>query len=627
MKDFIFRSSAALAVLTVIFVQSVHLALAVLAFDNLWGFIDLLIHNPAGRFDAALTVICAFGPLTIALLVARSGGARLVCGYRLHLLVAATTFYYALSIFLLGYRLEIGIAVDPFLVWVHLRDAWRTALILAGPQAALLFSLLILLCLYYRGVSILCRSLAARTQRGRACFWSLAALLIFVLLQWPARSTLANLLLEFHQPYSEARLLYARYYDDSIRRNQNQRLSFANSPVQDNLFIFHLESLNADLVNRQTTPRLLDIARRDGVLHSRIQSGSVFTILSMETLLCSVLPPIDRNLSLARELFGTLVCLPEIMRRIGYRTIYFQNFLNLDFANMDKFLESIGFDERHAGDIMQATDTQISWGFLEDIYYQRVFEYLRRYKDQKVFAYILVGATNHYPFHISEAHRPAIQEAGGLPHPAAKSNRERITNTTFLQDYYLGNAYEKHFRPLYAANSNTVILGDHSWPLGIHAGNENNLTIDGAYQENFLTAMAILPSANLRRRLNLHSGKTISELRTQLDFLPTMLDLYRVSGSRYYGTSFLQDLLAQDAKISPRNCLVSVQPFAGGSIAILQSSSKQIYRLRAVTVRSYDLARDPEERVTTERRIDEATMITLDRCLRSIQNAHAAQNP
>ena len=89
MKDFIFRSSAALAVLTVIFVQSVHLALAVLAFDNLWGFIDLLIHNPAGRFDAALTVICAFGPLTIALLVARSGGARLVCGYRLHLLVAA----------------------------------------------------------------------------------------------------------------------------------------------------------------------------------------------------------------------------------------------------------------------------------------------------------------------------------------------------------------------------------------------------------------------------------------------------------------------------------------------------------------------------------------------------------
>ena len=74
MKDFIFRSSAALAVLTVIFVQSVHLALAVLAFDNLWGFIDLLIHNPAGRFDAALTVICAFRPLTIALLVARSGG-------------------------------------------------------------------------------------------------------------------------------------------------------------------------------------------------------------------------------------------------------------------------------------------------------------------------------------------------------------------------------------------------------------------------------------------------------------------------------------------------------------------------------------------------------------------------
>ena len=68
-KDFILRSSAALAVLTVILVQSIHLALAVLAFDKLWHFVDLLTHNPAGRFDAALTVICAIGPLTIALLV------------------------------------------------------------------------------------------------------------------------------------------------------------------------------------------------------------------------------------------------------------------------------------------------------------------------------------------------------------------------------------------------------------------------------------------------------------------------------------------------------------------------------------------------------------------------------
>ena len=457
--------------------------------------------------------------------------------------------------------------------------------------------------------------------------WSIAALVLFVFLQWSSKSSLAKLVLEFHQPHSEARVLYASYFADSIRRNQAQALSFTASKDQPNLFIFQLESLNAALVNQGTTPRLLDIAQRDGVLFSRVQSSSVFTILSMETLLCSVLPTVDRNLSRSQELFGTLQCLPEIMRRMGYKTVYFQNFPNLEFANMDKFLESIGFEERHGANIMKPEDAQISWGYLEDVYYQRVFEYLQRYKGQKLFAYILVGATNHYPFQLSEAHQSAIRAEGGLPYPAPDVSRQQVANTTFLQDYYFGRAYEQHFKPAYGAISHAVVLGDHSWPLGMHVGNDHNLTIEGAYQENFLTALALLPAADNRHSADFARGKRIAELRTQLDFLPTILEIYQVSGRHYYGSSFAKDLIGQEIEADRRSCLVSVQPFAGGSIAVLRHPFKHVYHLRSGTVKSYDLVRDPEEHYGIKDKIDSAKLKLLEQCLASIRDANGRHRP
>jgi arylsulfatase A-like enzyme len=159
--------------------------------------------------------------------------------------------------------------------------------------------------------------------------------------------------------------------------------------------------------------------------------------------------------------------------------------------------------------------------------------------------------------------------------------------------------------------------------LGLHAGNNNNLTIEGAYQENFLTTLAFLPAADRRRRWDFSPGRTTSFLRSQLDFLPTVLELYGVSGSRYYGSSFAGDLVGQDLEAGRSRCLVSVQPFAGGSIAVLQHPFKHVYHLRSRTLKSYDLARDPEERYAIKDKIDAAKLKLLDQCLASIKNANA----
>jgi len=623
MKAFRARLFAALCGLIVFLVQLVHLFLSVVAFDKVWDFVDNFLHSYVGKIEAVLALTASVGPLAASLLIARAFRFGSPNRCRARFLAAGVTLYYALSAMLLGYRLETGTAVDPFLLGLHFRDAWGTTVVLARPWAGWLLAIGALVWLHYKGLLHWYRAIGGLTitPGRRAIFASgLGVLVALAAIEWQARSSLPNLILEFRQPYSEAKLLYSRYFENSLERNQAQTLTIKPTPTANNLFVFQLESLNARLVNAQTTPRLVNIAGTDGIFFPRIQGSTVFTILSMETILCSTLPTLGRNLSISRDLFGKLVCLPEIMRRMGYRTLYFQNFPNLGFANADNFLRAIGFDERHSTDVMQPEDRKIGWGYVEDIYYQRVFDYLRRFDGQKIFAYILVGATNHYPFGFEEAQSDAVRQLGGLLYPNPAGMRERISNTTFLQDYYFGKMYTERFAPMYGANSNALVLGDHSWPIAMHKGNEHNMGLNGTFQENFVTSLAILPARDVRKRLRYDIGKRIDVYHTYLDILPTIMEMYGIGKHSYYGSSFYRELFAGASAIN-RRCLASVQPFAGGSIVLLQYPLKHIFTLRTGMMSTYDLDKDPDERSKPiEKQIGQEELKIIDDCLKSISD-------
>jgi Sulfatase len=632
MKAFPARLLAALGGVIIVLFQFFHLFMSAVAFDKLWDFVDNFIYSSYGKFQTGLTLAASICPLGISLIIAgilRCDSAHKI---RARCLAAATTAYYAISLAFLLYRFETGNALDPFLIRLHLGDAWNTMLIIARPYAGLLITVAALLFIHYRGLlhwygAMSVRRAVVGPVRFKA--WLALVLALFAGVEGGARSSLLNLVLEFREPSSEARIIYTNYFDDSLRRNESQPLPESPLASGDNLFMFHLESLNARLVNLQTTPRFLEIAAEDGILFPKIQSSTVFTILSQETILCSVLPTIGRNLSTSRELFGKLVCLPEIMRRLGYKTLYFQNYPNIDFANGDEFFGAIGFDERHAGDIMQTGDAKIAWGYLEDVYYRRVFDYLRRFKGQKIFAYVLVCATNHYAFVTEDAQRQAITDVGGLPFPHPRTVRERFSNTTLLQDYYFGKMYVDLFRPRYGSNSHAVVFGDHSWPLGLHEGNEHNLSINGTFQENFVTSLAILPAGEARKRLPFAIGKQIDTYHTYVDIVPTVLQMYGITANHYYGSSFYAELLGARPRQASHRCLVSVQPFAGGSVVLLKYPLKHIFKLRSGTMATYDLAQDPEERSNpVESLIGSQELQLLDDCLKSIQyETRAAANP
>jgi hypothetical protein len=122
---------------------------------------------------------------------------------------------------------------------------------------------------------------------------------------------------------------------------------------------------------------------------------------------------------------------------------------------------------------------------VEDIFYRRVFEYLEKFRNEKVFVYIVAGSANHYPFFDSEIEKMFISLKAQLPFQAPRTFRERMANTTYIQDHFFGEMYRQLLSYRFGDTSQMFVLGDHSWPTEVHQGNDHNLK--GAFQENFVT--------------------------------------------------------------------------------------------------------------------------------------------
>ena len=121
------------------------------------------------------------------------------------------------------------------------------------------------------------------------------------------------------------------------------------------------------------------------------------------------------------------------------------------------FSRSIGFDELHDADVMKPGDKLLSWGYPEDVFYQRVFEYLERYRGQKIFAYIGVNTTNHFPFYDEEKRQAFPQFARALPFLRADTLRKKLPTRRLFKTSFLGKCTE--------TSSKRVTLRIHIWSL------------------------------------------------------------------------------------------------------------------------------------------------------------------
>jgi len=377
---------------------------------------------------------------------------------------------------------------------------------------------------------------------------------------------------------------------------------FNPSALGDVVFVVKQESLNGLLAGTKITPQLLRAAR-DGILFPEMYGNAIQSLRGYGCTLCGTPPSMTEDLADAYSSseLNALNCLPKVFRDIGYHTLYF--FGGSRNPRIVHFAESIGFEHVLADDIMQPEDIKFDWGYREDIFYIRVFQYLQtHYTGEKLFVFLDTGATNHAPFEVLDK---ALLDK--VPFPRTENFTEKISNTTFAQDAYFGMLYDM-FRKDYGENGTLLAVSDHSWPIPIHKDNIYNER--GAYEENFRIALLFVPP--LSKNAVFDVGAVISRRFSQMDILPTFLDMLGMERRRLLGESFAPWLFPTDGKPETVQTNLSIQPYGGGFISVVQYPKKYLFDALGQNVQIYDLEKDPEERSPSIQDINEYMSIIRD---------------
>ena len=374
----------------------------------------------------------------------------------------------------------------------------------------------------------------------------------------------------------------------ALRSNTVKITGKGDASILGDMVIFvQQESLNSLLVGPTITPQIIR-ASRDGILLNPIYGNSIQSERGYECILCGVPPSIGGDLvdDYSPEDLEHLSCLPRIFKSLGYHPIVFYS--GNHNPRVIRLFEAIGFEKILGGDIVQPEDVMYAWGYREDHFFTRVDEYLQKhYPNEKLFIFITASATNHTPFKV---HDERVLDK--IPYPNPETFEERFSNTTFVQDAYFGHLYDIYSKH-YARRGSLIALSDHSWPIERHKHNIYNER--GAYEENFLATMLFVPPVPMRSRFAV--GSIVQPRYSQMDILPTILDLAGLKENLWLGESFAPMLLKTPCheKLYPQKLKVSVQPYGGGFISAVKYPQKYLFDVLGKNVKVYDLQKDPNE--------------------------------
>lgn len=360
--------------------------------------------------------------------------------------------------------------------------------------------------------------------------------------------------------------------------------------ASESVFILQLESGNAlalsgelELGTRrydgEYMPQMRAIAR-DGVLFPRFWSNSVQSNRAVANILCGVTNDVGRALSYNPEKIVS-DCLPELLRRSGYRTLFFVGFSALQFMNYGNFIPALGFEHIYDSRITGAAEGDDEWGVDDCDFYRAMFDVLRReYTPERLLVYAEVSA-HHFPF----PSRPEYEAV----HPFRPPGNfiEKYLNSYAEQDHCLAVFYEE-FRRFAGDRAHLIIVPDHSWPVGVHGNTMNEAY---AYNENFLVPLVYVPPKARAAEFKVGAWADVQPAHT--DLLPTIFELLN---GQPYPQSFAFSLRRDARAAAYEPCHVLVQPYGGGEIAIVRGSDKYVYAVAERTLRHYDLVRDPWER-------------------------------
>lgn len=226
-----------------------------------------------------------------------------------------------------------------------------------------------------------------------------------------------------------------------------------------------------------------------------------------------------------------IMCLPEILRDLGYTTHWISSFRK-DYFNKQEFLSQHGVDLFH--DMREVPRAQlergtIGWGPADEdmmAYAVRVLDDSRA----PFFANVMT-LSNHHPFHHGYPIAPPAAYVEGAGEGGVYRDYLRGTHYT---DHAIGRFFELARRRPWFRDTIFVITGDHGtmeFPRALDAHRDPAQQVEMFYRSPLVIVGPDVPA----RRLDV--------VGSQMDVAPTILDLLGVrAANAFMGVSLLADL-------------------------------------------------------------------------------------
>ncbi len=332
------------------------------------------------------------------------------------------------------------------------------------------------------------------------------------------------------------------------------------------LFIESFRAKNIGCLNggEGASPQFDKLAR-EGILFTHFYANGTPTLKALISSLYGLFPE-EGYAALTRSF--PLRGIPQLLRERGYQTGFFHNG-DLRFDRQQELLRRQGFDlfvgrEQIQESFPDARST--SWGVHD--------EYLMRYsidwlKKQKTPSFLtLLTISNHHPWLVPP-------EFG----PPEKDLYRRFLQSFHYSDFALGLFMEELKRSGLSQRTVLFILGDHGYPLGEH---RDNFTVHKhLYEENLHIPLLILAEGRIG------GPQVISDLASQVDLLPTLMDLMHLRGVHPgRGESLVRKI--------PERTIFFQNPYAGNYYGCRRGDDKYVLNPRREE-ELYDLRADPEE--------------------------------
>ena len=345
------------------------------------------------------------------------------------------------------------------------------------------------------------------------------------------------------------------------------------------IFLILIESFNAGFVESKSPEGndYLPFCNRiitQGIYAQNFYGNSVQTCKGHFATFFSMIPGIRGKVyeDFSKTHFRSVA---QILKENGYRTLFMQGHEDITFDNTESFLKNNGFDT--VGSIypfLSKDDLSQIWGWgpEDGVLYQRLFEYIdEQPHDKPIFAAIATIA-NHMRF-------DQMPPSKKIHYKNPRSAKEKYANSIALSDRDLQLFFDELAKRPQYKNAVVIITGDHSFPVGEHGIEHNEVCyFEAKFKIPFLM---VGPGIKPRRLTTAYS---------QVDIAPTILDAagIRAVKNHFIGVSMLSQHHVPDA-------VYLVQPYNGRYLSVIIGAMKYVWHAQTQEELLFNLALDPDE--------------------------------